>query len=240
MRYFVTLITAICLVGFSPVTIGETLRIVTMALAPAGYKENGKAKGVAYEIANEIAKKTNMPYTNTLKPYGRAVHELKSGKADLSIMLYNTSLDGKAIPLAPVFLMSTIAIGKKGINLKGLSELSAKKVGVIRSSNFLDSELVKDMNLVSIKDYKQAVKMLNAGRIHAFIGVDLGVYFHIKNLGLERKDFGQPYIVNSQKNLLYVSAKFTDQETINNLKKATEQMAADGTIDSIVEKYLGK
>ena len=168
------------------------------------------------------------------------MHELKSGKTDVSIMLYDASLDGKATPLAPVFFMSTIAIGKKDINVKDLTELAGKKVGVIRSSNFLDSELLKDMNLVSIKDYKQAVKMLNAGRIHAFIGVDLGVYFHIKNLGLERKDFGQPYVVNSQKNVLYVSAKFTNQEAVNNLKKATEQMSADGTIDSIVEKYLGK
>ena len=54
------MLTVIFLVSFSSVTIGETLRIVTIALAPAGFKENGKAKGIAYEIANEVAQRANI------------------------------------------------------------------------------------------------------------------------------------------------------------------------------------
>ncbi|MGF1742515.1 transporter substrate-binding domain-containing protein [Vibrio profundum] len=229
-----------CFFCFSTGVFGQALRIATIELAPAGYIENGKVTGIYYDIANEIAERANLDYVNALKPYVRTVHELKSGKTDVSIVLYNPVLLGKATPLAPVFKIETLAIGRKGVNIKSLNELKGKKVGVIRGSNFVKPELMQGIEIFSVKDNQQAMRMLHAGRLDAFIGVNIGVYYSMNKFGYARSEFGIPYVANSQSTFLYVSDKFTDKQSLKALKAAVEQMSQDGTIQKITEKYIGQ
>ncbi|WP_428789992.1 substrate-binding periplasmic protein [Vibrio profundum] len=218
----------------------ELLRIVTMQVAPAGIKENGENKGAVYEISNEIARRANLNYVNSIKPYRRMIHDLTSGKSDMSIFTHNTNLGNKVIEVIPVYHLKTLVVGRKVHDIQSLEELKGKKVGIVRGTSLSDEPEISQMKLVQFKDFKQGLKMLLAGRIKALVGVDLALYYWINKMDISRKDLGQPYIFKTQGSILHVSHHFDDKAAITRLKAAVISMQQDGTVTKIWSKYLAE
>ncbi|MGF1743178.1 transporter substrate-binding domain-containing protein [Vibrio profundum] len=240
MRSSLSIMLAVTAILCSPSLRSESdnLRIATIELFPAGYKENGKNKGFYYEISNAIAEKANLKYVNAIKPYRRVVSELKSGKTEMSILLYNKILEGETIRLEPIFSFEIFVMGRKGNNIRRLGDLSGKVVGTVRDSNLIKNENLKNIELFNVRDFEQGVKMLHAGRLDALIGVNIAVYSSMKKLNFSRNDFGNPYIISSKQSELQISGKFHDQEAIGKITEAIKQLKQDGTIERIISKYI--
>ncbi len=109
------------------------LRIATINLSPAGYKEDGLSKGLFYEIANAVAKEAGLSYKNTVKPYGRVLNDLKSGKTDMSMLGFNPILEGKASHTTPILELRFMLVSQKGLNIQTIEGFSGKTIGVIRA-----------------------------------------------------------------------------------------------------------
>ena len=237
MRKALITFSFIFLHSFAVMAAEVDLRIATIGLAPAGFKENGELKGFTYEIVNQMAERANLTYSNVIKPYSRVLLELKNGKSDMSIVFLNEGLIGKATPELPVLNINIIIIAKKDLVIEGLQSLSGKRLAIIRGSNFVPSELISQATLFKATDYKQGVKMLNAGRVDAFLGVDAGIYYTINTLAMNKENFGRPYVLRKKSAMLYISNHFTDEKTVVRLKAIVKQMQSDGTIRRIIGKY---
>lgn len=218
----------------------KPLRIATVALAPAGYKENGVSKGLFYDIANQIALRAGFSYVNTIKPYGRVVNDLKSGKSDASIFGYNPNLAGKAKTVAPIVSLKIILLANLGGAITEAEDLKGKTVGFIRGSKFMSKHILGSAKeLVPVTDFKQGLKMLKANRFDALVGSDIGLYSSMKLLGTKRAEFSQPYIITSAQTYLYLSNHFADEKEIQRLVTAAKELQSLGKIDEILVKYLG-
>ena len=117
MRKALITFSFIFLHSFAVMAAEVDLRIATIGLAPAGFKENGELKGFTYEIANQMAERANLTYSNVIKPYSRVLLELKNGKSDMSIVFLNEGLIGKATPELPVLNINIIIIAKGNLYL---------------------------------------------------------------------------------------------------------------------------
>ncbi|MGF1743294.1 transporter substrate-binding domain-containing protein [Vibrio profundum] len=216
----------------------KVLRISTLEVYPAGFKENGQEKGFLYEISNEIAERAGLEYVNILKPYSRVVNDLNTGKSDFSLLSYNQPLEGKTIRIMPLLYFKTIVVGQKGNNISSLTELAGKDVGIVRGASLLPNRELDKMNLIRTKNFEQGIKMLKLGRLHAFISADIGMYYTMKKLNFSKEDFGEPYIVNRKASELQISHRFSDEKTIKKLKSSAEELVKDGTIKMILSKYV--
>ena len=238
MKLFRTLFLGFCCVLLSIGAQAENIKIITIELAPAGYKDKGESKGMAYDIANEIAKRAGFNYSNKLKPFPRVVSELISHKADMSILLKNSSVANSVVLVTPVFDTNTIVIGQKGLDINSLDDLKGKKVAIIRSGTFHKQlEEHSGMSFYPVVDYKTGVKMLKAGRVDALTGVDNALYFTMKTQGLSRSEFGKPYTYNTQQAYLQLSNKKASDEMVTKLTGIVDGLREDKTIENIVAKY---
>ncbi|MGF1739474.1 transporter substrate-binding domain-containing protein [Vibrio profundum] len=215
---------------------GKALRIATIDLAPSGYQENGEIKGISYEFSNLIAEKAGLSYTNVLKPYSRVVHELKTGKSDMSILIYHESFN--TATLLKLLTLETIIIGRKGHDIKRLSELNGKTVGIVRGTKFTEITDTNNMVLLNVKSYQHGIRMLDKGRITALIALKGSLYFVIKNLNVEKSEFGKPYVISERPVFLQVSQSFRDTDKIYALESAAKQLVKDGTFQRVMDKYV--
>lgn len=72
----------VVLAGLSSLAHGERLRIVSDDWAPYLYQENGQAKGIDYEITNEVFKRLGVEVQWQFLPWKRCLAMVEQGLAD--------------------------------------------------------------------------------------------------------------------------------------------------------------
>ena len=225
---------------FSGILTAEPLHMVTVEIPPVGYIENGQTVGAFYDISDELGKRIGMEYTRKIKPYSRVIHELKNGTSDLSFIVLNTSLDGYVVHLAPIIKTQVIVLRGSADTLNTLSDLNGKRIGILRKGTYIKNVFDgSKITTFSVKNYQQGIKLLKAGRLDALAGLDIGIYFAIKQLNYKKNDFSTPFIIRTLPVTMQITKKMATPELINKLNVSVTSMQKDGTIARILKKYVG-
>ncbi len=224
----------------------KTLVMATNAqFPPYEFKDGDGFAGIDIEIAEAVAKKLDMKLEIADVKFGAIVGGVQSGK-------YDMGLAGMTITeerLESVNFSDSYATGIQAVIVK--EDSSIKKVGDIKSDGSMKVGVQQDTtgdiyasdvpekggfneeNVIRYDAGADAVQALKVGKVDAVI---------IDNE--PAKEF-----VKANEGLKILDEKFTEEdyaacfakentELLNNFNKALAELKADGTIDSIIAKYI--
>lgn len=217
------------------------LRIQTIDSLPWGYfDEQGKPTGIMYEIANRIAEEAGMPYVNDIIPYARTIVELEYGRYDFVLRYSNDELERVAIPVTAIVSFPSIVLGRADSHFDALGDLHGKTVGVMRGGRFDDAfDGDPFIRKETTNNFEQTMRMVQARRIDAGIGSNVGLYFNAKRAGIKPDELGPPLILSDKPFILHFSKKTADAETVAAVTAAVRRLQRSGEIRRIIHKYVG-
>jgi len=216
--------------------------------APMGFRgKNGDIVGFDIDLAKEAASKMGVEAKFKPCDWDGIIFELRSKKID---MVWNgmTITEGRKKQIAfskSYFNGEQIIVTKSGSNIKGISDLSGKTIGLqMGSSSYFALE--KNPVYPSVKDVKkygsnvEALLDLEAGRTQAVI-IDsmVGKYYIAKKERKENKDIFS--IVNDPLAVEYtgIGMRKEDISLITEINRVLDEMQKDGTYNKIYEKWFG-
>ncbi len=226
------------LILFVSPAVSEDLTIMTLALNPYGYMEKGRETGLTYEVANAIAIEAGYSPHNHIAPLKRAVEDLVSGKADITIMFPLPEVEAVAFNLGVVMEMENIVLGRAGTFMRSFRELRGKTLATVRGARY-DDRISKANGIIPYptESYSQSLKMLMAGRVDGVVGPKLGLFHAAKKLRLPKKSFNTPFVLSVGKACVFLSKVTASPEKRARLLKAMDTISRNGTIELLLQKY---
>ena len=207
---------------------------------PIGYvNAQGVGTGVHWDFLQEISNETDLCIDKTLMPFARVWQSLENGNSDLTIGFASPTRDDKVIKVGLIRELKTIVVGASGFNIRAYEDLVGLRIGKTRSTK-LDNRFDRDKNLdiVELNDYQQAINMLIAGRIDALAGSYKAISYQATQAGypnyLGENGF---HLLGVRQQWLHMSKKSSFQAHIPVLRDAVEQLQATGTLTKLVNKH---
>lgn len=225
------------------------------AFPPYEYKDGNKFAGIDIEIAQAIADKLGMKLEIADVDFGAIIGGVQSGKYDFGMAGMTVNEDRKK----SVDFSNTYATGIQVIIVKEDSQFNSLedffelnengdfvatksdvKIGVqqdttgdIYSSASLEEGGFGEDHVIRYKTGADAVQALVAGKVSAvIIDNEPAKSFVAANSGLKILD--APY---AEEEYAICVAK-NNKELLDKINKALEELTADGTIQSIIDKYI--
>lgn len=219
----------------------EPFRIDTIQASPLGFvTADGQSKGLYFEIGNRVAEAAGLSFTNRVVPFARAITALENGDADMS-MFFRREGNPRLVPLAKVYVLKNIVIGRKGTRFETFADLQGKEVAKMRRTDYGEAfEKDSAIAMVEINNYAQGIAMLMEDRVDAVVGPEIGLFFSARQSGYGRELFSAPLEVSRREVWVQVSAATVDEAKQAALKAAIELLLADGAIQQIIEKYTSQ
>lgn len=216
----------------------ETLNVMTIGLSPYGYVEKGKPTGLVYIIGNMLAEEAGYEANNIIAPLSRAVNDLGSGKADVTIMLSTPEVEKVATSIGTVMSVESVVLGRAGTPMRNFREIKGKTLAGVRGAKY-DERICKCNGIIAypVENYEQGLKMVVAKRVDGIVGPKLGLFHTAKQLGLPKQSFGKPLILSSSDAKLFLSNMAANIEKAQRLEDALKRLLQNGTIKSLIEKY---
>ena len=220
----------------------DTMLFAVMESKPFGYVDNGVSKGIHYEIATELARRTGLKFDLQILPYMRITNGLKDGSVDAVMMWRSSERDAYVNYGGFVFTDYTTAI-----TLKSKKALTAYEdlytvgtVGTLRGNSVSD-RFTADTQIKKheVETYDQLYQMLINGRVDAAVG-NVYAYLYLANQSGNEDLVNFPGLklgFREQWLQLSKSSKFLKNETL--MKKHIQAMINDGFVSRINEKYYG-
>lgn len=211
-------------------------------IIPYAYEENQQIIGITPEIIEGIQKESGVEIQMLFLPYKRMLKYLKSGKIDFAIFFlsyYSASFSDNLIPL---YNLETIAIGKKGLTISNYHDLYKLRLATARGVNY-NTVIDRDKELLQIhyvKDYENAIRMLNKGHVDAIIAPKRILSFQLKKFGMKISDLGEPYLIITNTAWIQFSNKSSKKSYKKVLAKSAQNLLDKGVILEIMNKYYSK
>lgn len=217
----------------------ELIIVRTIGFPPYGIKSESGTSGIYYEMANKLIEEAGYQPENSIVPYSRIIRELKSGKADMTIMFKYEELKEHVIYVAPLPALPTVVIGLKGTVFESVESLKGKELAYLRGAKF-NAEIDNDSEIrkYSTVDFAQGVKMLKRGRVDGIIGPIDPILSAAKQLNEDRSLFGEPLIVNENTPWVQISKKSKAKLSIDKLNEAFKKLQSQNVLEALREKYL--
>jgi|GEM_PF-2775641 len=155
---------------------------------PAAYKNSeNQPTGYLYDISKAIVKKLDIPNSRvSLVPLRRVIHGLKNGDYHCSIMFSNVNREESFLQLAAIMNKNLVIVSRldSDVSVTRIEDLKGLRVGYLRGAFFLNQKeflSLDDTARYPLGNSKHGLKMLNAGRIDAYIGTKDFVEKHHSN-----------------------------------------------------------
>ena len=224
----------------------ETLVMATnAAFPPYEYKDGDSFAGIDVEIAEKIAEKLGMELKIEDVEFGSIIGGVQTGKFDMGMAGMTVTEERKqSVNFSKTYQKAKqVVIVKEGSAIKSLDDLKddgTMKYGVqqdttgdIYASDTTEKGGYGEANVIRYKVGADAVQALVAGKVNAVI---------IDNE--PAKSF-----VNSNKGLTILDGAWVEEEyaiavskenneLLEKINKALDELEKDGTIKSIVDKYI--
>lgn len=237
IKPFTLSILACILLLTASVATAESLRIVTIALPPYGYIENGIETGLTYELGNRIAQEAGLDPINNILPFARSMEEVVSGTADMVIMFPNQTINANAKNLGSILPMETVIFGRADSTYRSLKDLHGKTIASVRGAEYDDRITKKNGMILYLTDnYTQSLKMLLAGRVEAVIGPKLGLYYTARKNKYPKHAFGTPLVLSTRQGCVFISNK-APETLAKKILDAMDRIRKNGTVTMLLEKY---
>ena len=209
---------------------------------PYGYKDADSDEYVGFDLdlAEEVCKRNGWALVKQSIDWDSKDMELVSGSIDCSWNGFSvTGREDKYTWTEPYLDNSQVVIVKKDSGIESLSDLEGRKVMVQADSSALaalegdQKELAETFgSLEQIADYNSAFMNLESGAVEA-VALDYGVAQGYLN---SNEDFVMLDEVISTEQYA-VGFKLGNEELRDQVQKTLDEMAEDGTIMKIAEKY---
>ena len=213
---------------------------------PFVYYEDGSLKGLDIDLANEIGRRLGF----TVKVYDLAfdglIDAVKIGQVDLIGGALSVTDDRKAlVDFSNVYYQSTAVLAAKSdavlTDTFALSDFQNKLIGVQRGSSFdqwvrtnlVDTGIVPLRNVFEFPDESDLMKAVANSMIEVAI-LDKDLYEMKYAAGGDFKQI-QSDLMNEE----YAFAASLGSDLIPEVNKAFDEMKADGTLQKIIDLYLG-
>lgn len=221
---------------------GKLIWATNATFEPYEYKEGDKVVGIDAEIAEAIATKLGLEAQVENMEFDAIIPSVVSGKADIGIAgmtitderLNNVNFSDTYVEAGQAIIV------KKGSDIKGVSDLAGKVVGVQRGTvgDSYVSDSANGVNVASVERFSacpDAVQSLIAGKIDAVV---------IDNEPAKKMTEGVDEVVKLEENLtseqyaIAVSKK--NEALLKEINTILGEMKANGELQAILDKYLNE
>ena len=207
---------------------GKLVVATNAEFPPYEYHEGDKIVGIDMEIADAIAKKMGLELEIEDIAFDSVILEVTSGKAD-------TEERKQSVDFSDTYTTSKqLIIVKEDSKVTSGADLEGKTVGVQTGTtgDLLASD-IKDATVERYAKGMDAVQALSQGKIDAVvIDSEVAKKFVEETSGLKILD--EAYAEEQYA----IAIKKGNKELLDGVNKALSELKADGTIDSIIAKYI--
>ncbi|MDG3443221.1 substrate-binding periplasmic protein [Nitrospirillum amazonense] len=145
------------------------------------------------------------------------------------------------VPLAPVLQMPLAVVARTGTRLVSQEDVLA--LGPVASTRTTGGSVARLMDrlgvpLVPAPSLESALRMLRAGRVNGVVGAEVMLDALISRLGLA-DELGSKWRVGAMEGWLSCSRDAAATKAAQDLRRAADELRAEGVFDQIVERYLG-
>jgi len=221
----------------------QTLQILTEEDPPYSFTgDDKKPAGYAVEIVNEIQKRTKSNDPVQILPWARAYkYGLENPNTVVFTMSRTVERENLFQWVGPIVENDWVFVGKKSDKIKLSNLEDAKKLKSIGSVNeyaWTKYLLSKSFNNIdAIAQRKQNVLKLEAGRVQAFVSADCSYKSEISENGFNPDDY-EILLRFNKVQMYYAFSKSTDKKIVDNWQKAYESIKKDGTLATLLKKWL--
>lgn len=226
-------------------TEGKLVMATNAAFPPYEYKEGDGFAGIDVEIAGKIAEKLGLTLEIQDVDFGTIVGGVQTGKFDIGMAgmtVTNERLESVNFSTSYATAVQVVIV-KEGSDIKALADLTgdgSMKFGVqqdttgdILASNSVEDGGYGEENVIRFKTGAEAVEALKAGKLQAvIIDNEPAKSFVAANEGLTILDgdwLNEEYAIAVNKE---------NTALLDAVNKALAELTADGTVASIIEKYI--
>lgn len=203
---------------------------------PYEYHDGDKIVGIDMDIADAIAKKLGLEVQIEDIAFDSVILEVTSGKADIGLAGISATDERKqSVDFSDTYTTSKqLIIVKDDSAIKGSKDLEGKTVGVQTGTtgDILASD-IKDVKPERYDKGMDAVQALSQGKVDAvIIDSEVAKKFVEETSGLKILDEAF-----ADENYA-IAIKKGNKELLDSVNKALSELKSDGTIDSIIAKYI--
>lgn len=203
---------------------------------PYEYHDRDKIVGIDMDIADAIAKKLGLEVQIEDIAFDSVILEVTSGKADIGLAGISATDERKqSVDFSDTYTTSKqLIIVKDDSAIKGSKDLEGKTVGVQTGTtgDILASD-IKDVKPERYDKGMDAVQALSQGKVDAvIIDSEVAKKFVEETSGLKVLDEAF-----ADENYA-IAIKKGNKELLDSVNKALSELKSDGTIDSIIAKYI--
>ena len=214
----------------------EPARFLSADVWPWAYlDERGQPAGLLHTLAERLTDLAGLPLHNRVLPHQRLRHEFRLGHGDFAVLFENPTLDEFALPLGEV-LRSTMFLVAPIDSTRPLSfeALAGRPVGYIRGTYYGEAfEQDQGMIKIATHDLDQALQMLDAGRLDAFLSTDILLYHTFSAQGIDPSRFRMRMYDSEFAGHLYMQRGASLPDYGARLKAALEIMRETGELEEI-------
>ena len=222
---------------------GGTLIMATNAtFPPYEYVEGDKIVGIDAEIAEAIAKDLGMELQIDDMEFDSIIAAVQSGKADMGVAGMTVNEDRlKNVNFSDSYATGVqVVIVKEDSDIKSVDDMTGKLIGVqqgttghIYCSDTPKNGRFGEENVVAYPNGANAVEALKGGKVDCVvIDNEPAKAFVAANEGLKILD--TEYVTE---NYAIAIAK-DNEELLNKVNDSLAKLKADGTLQSIIDKYI--
>jgi len=213
-------------------------------LEPHFWEEENKAKGLSVDFLNLVAQKANCDIQYQAKPWKRVMHEMRSGKVDLTIGFYAKEREEFARYSQAKFGEYNFYIFTKPSvePVKSIKDLYAKNKNLLYPKNWylgkLKSEIQSSKELavpfVAIQD---GINLLINNRADALLSPTTNALYSFKKMSLTNKFvMNSPQLESLAQYLMFSKSSVSD-EIYQRINSAMIDIVEAGDMDKITKSY---
>jgi ABC-type amino acid transport substrate-binding protein len=219
----------------------EILRIGTMSLPPYGFSsEDGRNKGIVYEHLQEIGRRSGLPFTNYILPFKRMLAMLENSRLDLISSQAHQDAMKAGEKLAHQFSINVILIPKKNVHIRSLEDVKDKTIIFHSGASYPQLDHI-EKNTIEVNDYRQSLQILQSREgIDGAVITEPAFLYWMKELGLSPDDFGEPVMVEKDKEQWIFVRKDMPSSTKKMLKAITEDLYHEQYYEQLLNAYRQK
>lgn len=208
---------------------------------PFNFMKDGQLVGFDVEIGTAIAERIGMIPAPVTNPWETILEGLTSKKYDTIIgSMAITEKRLQQVNFSRPYYRSgaQIFVAKDNTDINSKEDLAGKKIGVVMASTFKDIAvtLTDEDKVVGYGSDVIALQDLVTGRVDAVITDQMVGYSAIMENGLQIKDVAEPLYIDQ----MGIAVRKEDTELLAKINAALEDIIADGTYDTISQKWLGR
>lgn len=244
---------AILLTCFISSVSAENLILLTQNSAPFNYVKRGKTIGITVDLAKEMFKKANLPFSQediVVDTLSSVLTQAMTTPNSILLTTVRMPAREKLMQwIGPVADIRLVLVAKKAskVNINSANDFKKYKIATFKNTG-PESALIKKgakiNDLMRVSTPKQAYKMLDYDRVQVVAAADLPFLFNLIKRGKNLDDYEIVYTIKKVKFYMGVNLD-TPKSVVQKLQKALDEIkkpdsSGKSKYDRIMDKYFTK